>query len=148
MEEILDNREIINEIAEKYYDLIISDKKYYGRYKKKDSNENDFLEVFENMFFWRKLKNKLDIISKIELKNKKLLSITDYYYDELYDLLIFYFKLDKEKISENKIEQLMSSKNLNSIIKEDKVSNQIKDCIELYFKSNSVCIDINTFLIS
>lgn len=128
-----------DELVKQYCNLIQKDKEYFQTYQKADSNtfEGQLKNALSMLYLWRSIpeNNQLEELKQCfenAKSMKALLDIREYYFDELIEL----------EESENKNYHELSSKSLQKVMLQQDCKKQLKDCIELYLMSDTVCEQI------
>lgn len=141
----------MNDILERYYQLILKDKEYLEEYILNKTTEDKMLDVIkrqiEECFTWRKANSyeELEDIAQSE-KSMELLRLSDYYSDEMSELLEKYLGIDFKKLNDEEIDAILSNDNLQKILETNDTPKRLKDCIMIEKESQSICKEMYEYL--
>lgn len=141
----------MNDILERYYQLILKDKEYLEEYILNKTTEDKMLDVIkrqiEECFIWRKANSyeELEDIAQSE-KSMELLRLSDYYSDEMSELLEKYLGIDFKKLNDEEIDATLSNDNLQKILETNDTPKRLKDCIMIEKESQSICKEMYEYL--
>lgn len=141
----------MNDILERYYQLILKDKEYLEEYILNKTTEDKMLDVIkrqiEECFIWRKANSyeELEDIAQSE-KSMELLRLSDYYSDEMSELLEKYLGIDFKKLNDEEIDAILSNDNLQKILETNDTPKRLKDCIMIEKESQSICKEMYEYL--
>lgn len=141
----------MNDILERYYQLILKDKEYLEEYILNKTTEDKMLDVIkrqiEECFIWRKANSyeELEDIVQSE-KSMELLRLSDYYSDEMSELLEKYLGIDFKKLNDEEIDAILSNDNLQKILETNDTPKRLKDCIMIEKESQSICKEMYEYL--
>lgn len=141
----------MNDILEKYYQLILKDKEYLEEYILNKTTEDKMPDVIkrqiEECFIWRKANSyeELEDIVQSE-KSMELLRLSDYYSDEMSELLENYLGIDFKKLNDEETDAILSNDNLQKILETNDTPKRLKDCIMIEKESQAICKEMYEYL--
>ena len=141
----------MSNVLERYYQLVIKDKKYLEEYILSKSTENAMLDSIkrqiEEFFVWRKA-NSYEELEKIAHSEDavELLRFSDYYSEEMCNLLEEHLNIDFQELDEDKFDDLLSDNNLQKIAEDNDTPKQLKDCIMLEMESRAICNEMYEYI--
>ena len=141
----------MNNILERYYQLVLKDRKYLEKYILNETTENEIENIIkkqtEECFIWRKVDSyeKLESIVKSN-EAMELTRIGDYYFDKMCELLDNYLGIDFTELTDNEFDHILSNDNLNKILKNENAPKQLKDCIEIEEESEKISREMYRYL--
>lgn len=141
----------MNDLLQRYYQLILKDEKYLKEYIFKDKNcKKKYAwekEIIERNFIWRKVNSKKGL-EKITNDKKAfgLITFNSYYGDETGRLLERYLDVDFEELSDEEHDLILSDENLEKILKQEDAPRQLKECIMLEKESRKICEEMYYYL--
>lgn len=142
----------MNNILERYYQLVLKNKKYLEEYILNEHTENkmyDFIKKHvEESFIWMKVNSYEELGTIIHSKKAmELLNISDYYSEEICNLLEKYLKIDFQQIDYEEYETILSNDNLRKLLENVDTPKRLKDCITIERESQIVCKDMYKYII-
>jgi len=139
----------MDNLVQEFYKLICYDREYFKTYKCTEEvfGEQGIKVMAEFYFEWRKIKNLEELKEKINQgEGKGLLKIEDYYCDELVELVKKNLNINLDKLNDEEYEVFISDKNLESLLKKEEISEQLKECIKIYVSSCKTCEKLYSFI--
>lgn len=141
----------MSNVLERYYQLVIRDKKYLEEYIFSKSTGDKMYDTIkrqmEGFFIWRKVNSyeELEDIAHSE-KATELLRFNDYYSEEMGDLLAKHLNIDFQELDEEEYDNLFSNDNLHKIVEDNSTPKQLKDCIMLEMESRTICKEMYEYI--
>ena len=101
----------------------------------------------EEFFVWRKA-NSYEELEKIAHSEDavELLRFSDYYSEEMCNLLEEHLNIDFQELDEDKFDDLLSDNNLQKIAEDNDTPKQLKDCIMLEMESRAICNEMYEYI--
>ena len=141
----------MSNVLERYYQLVIKDKKYLEEYILSKSTENAMLDSIKRQieeFFVLRKANSYEELEKIAHSEDavELLRFSDYYSEEMCNLLEEHLNIDFQELDEDKFDDLLSDNNLQKIAEDNDTPKQLKDCIMLEMESRAICNEMYEYI--
>lgn len=141
----------MNNVLERYYQLILKDKKYLEEYilnKSTGNKKYDFIKrQIERCLVWRKVNSYEELENIIHSKEAyELLRFNDYYSDEMWDLLKDYLGIDFKELDDDELDKILSEENLQKIVENEDTPTQLRDCILLERDSQAICNEMHEYI--
>lgn len=137
----------MNDVLKKYYQLVLRDKIYLEKYILSEDTHYKMVDIIEKCYIWRKV-NSYESLENIVHSEKamELLGISDYYSDEMCELLAEHLKVDFTKLTDEEINCILSNDNLHGLLENENTPKQLKDCIEIEEESQIICKEMYEYL--
>lgn len=134
----------MDKYIQEYYELVKMDKDFHDKYITKKGNDlkSQFINFINDSFIWRKINSVEDIYNILNTENAgRLLQIEDFYSDMIDDFYEedYHKDITKSIGKKENPEKAYSDDNYRIIFNDNRSSQKLKDCIEIYLKSEGIC---------